>query len=103
MDGTGSMSTISNETIDALSSWIYRRLNVDGTPGLSLAITDRERTIHTAAFGLAEIASGTPVTTDHLFETGSIGKSFTSIALLQLADEGKIDLQAPVTDYLPWF
>ena len=97
------MSSISQNTIDELSNWLDRQIGTNGTPGLSLAITDRDRTIHTAAFGLANIDAGTPVTTDHWFETGSIGKSFTAIALLQLADEGKIDLQAPVTDYLPWF
>ena len=97
------MPTISEHALSHLHAWIERRMAADGTPGISLAITDRERVIDTAAFGLANIDAGTPVTPHHLFETGSIGKSFTAIALLQLADEGKIDLQAPVTDYLPWF
>jgi CubicO group peptidase (beta-lactamase class C family) len=43
------------------------------------------------------------VTPDTLFEIGSIGKSFTSLVLLQLQAEGRIDLHAPVTRYLPWF
>ncbi len=38
-----------------------------------------------------------------LFEIGSIGKTFTSLALLQLREEGLVDLHAPVTRYLPWF
>jgi CubicO group peptidase (beta-lactamase class C family) len=95
--------TIDDRTIGSLSDWVAARVMADGTPGLSLAITDRDRILHTATFGLADIAAGLPVTPAHLFETGSIGKSFTAITLLQLADEGMIDLQAPVTDYLPWF
>ena len=72
-------------------------------PGIALAVTDRERVIHVATSGFADVAAGQPVTPETLFETGSIGKSFTAVALLQLAEEGRIDLQAPVTDYLPWF
>ncbi len=39
---------------------------------------------------------------DELFQIGSISKSFVALALLQLRDEGKLDLERPVTDYLPW-
>ena len=97
------MITPSANAEESLSFWINRRLAADGTPGLSLAVTDRDGIVYTAAFGYAEIASATAMTTEHWSETGSIGKSFTAIALLQLAEEGKIDLQAPVTEYLPWF
>ena len=38
-----------------------------------------------------------------MFEIGSIGKSFTNVALLQLHDEGALDLHGPVSGYLPWF
>ncbi len=97
------MTTFSSESLAPLSEWIEARLAHDGTPGLSLAVTDRAGIVHTAAYGLAEVASKTPMTTAHLGEIGSIGKSFTAIALLQLAEEGRIDLHAPVTEYLPWF
>jgi CubicO group peptidase (beta-lactamase class C family) len=95
--------TIDDRTIRQAMEWAAARMEADGTPGLCIAITDRERILHTEAFGYANLDAKEPVTTSHIFETGSIGKSFTSIALLQLADEGKIDLHAPVTNYLPWF
>jgi D-alanyl-D-alanine carboxypeptidase len=44
----------------------------------------------------------TPVTGDHLFQIGSITKGFTALILLQLRDEGKVDLHRPVLEYLPW-
>ncbi len=72
-------------------------------PGLALAVTDRDQLLHIATYGYANLDAREPVTPDHLFETGSIGKSFTAIALLQLQEEGEIDLQMPVTAYLPWF
>lgn len=72
------------------------------TPGLAIAVTDRERTLYVGTFGLAEIAGNTPVTEATRFEIGSIGKSFAADVLLALAAEGRVDLHAPVSTYLPW-
>lgn len=80
-----------------------REMERSCAPALSLAIIDRERTLHLATYGYAELESRTPLGPEHLFEFGSIGKSFTAIVLLQLAAEGMVDLHAPVSDYLPWF
>ena len=73
------------------------------TPSIAIAITDKENELFQAAYGYADLAGKHPLTTEHLFEIGSVGKSFTAIALLQLYEEGKLDLQAPITAYLPWF
>jgi D-alanyl-D-alanine carboxypeptidase len=72
-------------------------------PGLTLGLTDRDGTLLVRSYGLADLASKQPVTRDTLFEIGSIGKTFTAVAILQLVDEGRIDLHAPVDGYLPWF
>jgi D-alanyl-D-alanine carboxypeptidase len=72
-------------------------------PGLTLGLTDRDATLLVRTYGFAELASRKPVAPDTLFEIGSIGKTFTAIALLQLVDEGRIDLHSPVERYLPWF
>jgi D-alanyl-D-alanine carboxypeptidase len=79
------------------------RMREGGTPGLALAITSRDRLLHVGAFGYANLPAQRPVTRDTLFEIGSISKSFTSIALLQLRDERRFDPQAPIVRYLPWF
>jgi len=86
--------------IDRYIEW---RMAADNTPGLALALTDRERTLRVATYGFADLAARTPVTPDTLFEIGSIGKSFTSLALLRKHEAGNLDLQAPVARYLPWF
>ena len=72
-------------------------------PGLAIAVTDREKLLKVSTYGFADIATQSPITPDTLFEIGSLGKPFTSIALLQLRDEGRLDLHAPVAQYLPWF
>lgn len=88
------------ERIDQLTREIMER---DGIPGFALAITNRDQQLHVATYGYANLASGETVSSDHMFEFGSIGKSFTCILLLQLAEAGKIGLHAPVAEYLPWF
>src|SRR5262249_30311042 len=101
--GDQRVTTIDGRALGEISDWVSCRIAADGTPGLSLAITDRDGLIHAEAIGLADLAAKTPVSTGHFFETGSIGKSFTAIALLQLVYQGKLDLNAPVSRYLPWF
>jgi len=86
-----------------LDRFVRERIAAYGTPGLVLAITDREKTIRVATYGQANLESRTPVTAETSLEIGSIGKSFTAIALLQQHELGKLDLRAPVTTYLPWF
>jgi CubicO group peptidase (beta-lactamase class C family) len=50
--------------------------------------------------GVADIASGTPVTEDTVFRIGSVTKTFTAIAVMQLWEQGRLDLDAPASDYL---
>ncbi|MFB7251983.1 serine hydrolase [Microbacterium sp. NPDC056234] len=54
-------------------------------------------------FGVQDIATETPVTSDTLFQIGSLTKTWTALAFLQLVDEGDVDLDAPVRTYLPGF
>ncbi len=86
-----------------LDQVIPEQMRADNTPGMAVALTDRERLLRVTTYGFADAAARTAVTSDTLFEIGSIGKSFTAIALLQLHEAGRLDLHAPVTDYLPWF
>lgn len=86
-----------------LDAWIERRLAHDALPGVSVAITTREETIYVGSHGIADVAGKTPLKPHHAFEIGSIGKSFTALLLLRMQERGQIDLQRPVSDYLPWF
>lgn len=89
--------------LEAIDRYIMQAMQEQATPGLALAITDRAGVLATRGYGFANLDARTPVTDETLFEFGSIGKSFTAILLLQLAEAGLLDLHAPVTAYLPWF
>lgn len=72
-------------------------------PGLALAVIQNGEIICEKGYGFTELERQKPVTSSTLFEIGSTTKAFTGFAILKLAEEGKIDLEAPVQKYLPWF
>lgn len=80
---------------------VRRRLHAgDERAGLTLGLTDSNSTRRVACYGYANVDQRLPVGPDHLFEIGSISKSFVALVILQLHEEGKLDLHAPVLDYL---
>jgi D-alanyl-D-alanine carboxypeptidase len=85
-----------------IDSYIAQRMKAEQVPGLSVAITDRQKLLRVSSYGFADVKTKVPITADSLFEIGSISKSFTAVSLLQLRDEGKFDPHQPVTKYLPW-
>ena len=85
-----------------IDEFISRHMIEMGAPGMTLTIADRTGLLRTSQYGFADLKTGVRVGAQTLFEIGSISKSFVAIAMLQLADEGKIDLHKPVTSYLPW-
>ena len=91
------------EAFARLDEFIEQKMQADQIPGLALALTDREHLLRVSTYGFADPAARAPVTPETVFAIASIGKSFTSIALLQEHEAGRLDLHAPVTRYLPWF
>ncbi|MCI0471324.1 MAG: beta-lactamase family protein, partial [Candidatus Aminicenantes bacterium] len=72
-------------------------------PGLSLVVIRGGKPDYIKSFGFADLEAKKPVTADTLFEIASCSKAFTALAALKLEQEGMIDLDAPVSRYLPWF
>jgi CubicO group peptidase (beta-lactamase class C family) len=101
--GLASEPSSHDAALDAIAAYAPRAMREQGTPGLSIAITDSTRTLRVITLGYSDTAAQKPVTAQTRFAIGSITKSMTALELLQLTDAGKLDLQAPVTKYLPWF
>jgi CubicO group peptidase (beta-lactamase class C family) len=72
-------------------------------PGLALGIVKDGILIYVKGYGFRDVEHKLPVNTDTLFPIGSITKSFTSLAFAMLNDEGKVDWDKPVRNYLPEF
>lgn len=89
--------------LSRLSTLIGCQLPTLNAPGIAIGLTQRERILHVGFYGLANREAKKPVTQETLFQIGSISKSFTSIVLLQLQEQGLLDINDPVKKYLPWF
>src|ERR1041385_3914698 len=85
-----------------LDEYIARHMRETGAPGMTLALANRDGLIRVSTYGYADTKAGLKVAPETMFEIGSISKSFVSLALFQLRDEGKLDLNKPIVEYLPW-
>jgi len=72
-------------------------------PGLAIAVVQNGQVIYSHGFGLRDVKNNLPVTPKTIFAIGSISKSFTSLSMGMLIDEGKFDWDKPVRSYLPEF
>src|SRR5829696_5787257 len=85
-----------------LDEYVGRHMRDTGAPGMTLALAERGGAVRVAAYGFADTKAGARVAPGTLFEIGSLSKSFAAVALLQMFDEGRVDLHRPVVEYLPW-
>ena len=85
--------------VDAYVNQTMRDLPIKG---LSLAIVKGDQILYMQGYGTAN-AQGDPATPQTPWPMGSVTKSFTALAIRQLADAGKVNLDAPLQDYLPEF
>ena len=85
----------------SIDAFIEDEMDASRIPGVALAIVEGGQVTHMRGFG--DAGSGAEVTPQTLFPIGSLTKSMTALAIMQLVEAGSVDLDAPVRDYLPWF
>jgi len=84
-------------TVDAVTPGLLREYAV---PGAAVALIQKGSVVSMRGYGFANVASRTRVTAETVFNVGSISKSPTAWAVMQLVDQGKVDLDRPVDSYL---
>lgn len=89
--------------ISGLESLIAEKMHEQQVPGLAIGIVKDGEVAYTHGFGIASLESQKPVTSQSLFAMGSMSKAFVATAILQLMEGGKLELDALVTDVLPYF
>jgi cyclic peptide transporter len=90
------------DTRNKIDEEVTRLMAKGEIPGLSLIVSHQGQ-VYIRHFGYADPESKTKVTAQTTFEVGSCTKAFTALALLELEQKGLIDLDGPVSRYLPWF
>jgi serine beta-lactamase-like protein LACTB len=91
------------EVAAALEKMIGQELESKQLPAVSIALVDDQKIVWARGFGQADPAAKVPATAQTVYRVGSVSKLFTDIAIMQLVEQGKLDLDAPITTYLPNF
>jgi CubicO group peptidase (beta-lactamase class C family) len=86
-----------------LESYLNRLVKSGNPPGLSLVVVKDGNTVYNNAFGFADGPGRVNTDTDTVYHWWSMTKIPTAIAIMHLREQGKLDLDDPVTKYLPWF
>jgi CubicO group peptidase (beta-lactamase class C family) len=86
----------------AVDRWVAAEMSAARVPGAALAVVEGDRVVYAKGYGIAG-PGGRPVAAGTPFVLGSLSKSFTAVAVMQLAESRAVELDAPVQRYLPWF
>lgn len=90
----------SDQAISDLAETRFAPLTQGESPGFAVGVMYEDELIYAAGFGMADLEHQTPITAQSRFYIASISKQFTAAIAFQLALEGRLDLHAPITDYL---
>jgi CubicO group peptidase (beta-lactamase class C family) len=85
---------------DPLDSLIRREMKAQQIPGVAVAVIEDGKMILARAWGYSNLETGTPLDTGAVFELASVTKQFSAAALLLLAEEGKVGLDEPISEYV---
>jgi CubicO group peptidase (beta-lactamase class C family) len=101
--GTGAKgaTTTEEERSKQADASVEAQRTAQKIPGVGLAVCRDGKVIKASGYGLANVELDVPVTPETIFQTGSVGKQFTSMAVMMLVEEGKIGLDDKLTKYIP--
>ncbi len=85
----------------AVDRYLQAQMQRQHIPGIALAVLKNGKPLYVKGYGVATLEHPVPVTANTVFQLGSIGKQFTALAVMLLADEHKLNLDDPVSKYLP--
>ncbi|MBX3694303.1 MAG: beta-lactamase family protein [Steroidobacteraceae bacterium] len=88
-------------TIERIDAFVAREVIDSGLPGVAIAVLREDHAPHVRGFG--HDGKGRAITGDTPFPIGSLTKSFTALLIRQEIEAGRLDADAPVQRYLPWF
>jgi CubicO group peptidase (beta-lactamase class C family) len=91
------------ETCNRFEQIVEGELRREMLTGVSVAWVDDQEIVYLKGFGLADPKRNVPARPDTVYRAGSISKLFAAVAAMQLAEQGKLDIDRPVTDYAPQF
>ena len=98
--GLAAQAPATDPVVRSLDSLMAAAYPADG-PGAAVVVARGGEVLLRKGYGLASVELGVPATPEHVFRIGSITKQFTAVAVLMLAEEGKLSLDDEITEYFP--
>jgi CubicO group peptidase (beta-lactamase class C family) len=98
---TLSVSSTAFAQSDKIDQYVTAEMAKRKIPGLALVVVKNGEIVKAKGYGLASVELKVPVTPETIFQSGSVGKQFTSTLVMMLAEEGKIGIDDPISKYLP--
>lgn len=92
----------SEEALGDLEAFIQREMQEQKIPGMSIAVMHGDL-FWARGFGFADLENQVPAKAESSYRMASVTKPMTAVGILELVEQGKIDLDAEVHTYLPWF
>lgn len=89
--------------IDLFTAWVDAQRAYKNLPGLAAGVVVGQELVWAQGFGYADVPRQIPATPDTIYRIASITKLFTAVAIMQLRDAGKLQLDDPIAGHLPWF
>jgi len=99
---TGQDATQYAEKIKIFEEYVKKQMEIDRLPGLSIGFM-KDDYVWAKGFGYADLENKTPATAKSAYRLASVTKTMTAVAVLQLVEKGKINLEAEVQTYVPYF
>ncbi len=90
-------------TMRDLSAYVTNQLQATGASSLGLVLVDGSQVVWATGFGLADPVAGQPANADTIYGIGSVSKTFAALAAMRQVDREELDLDVPVTNYVPTF
>ena len=90
-----------SEAFQLIDYWLEAQKDYEKLPGLTALVTDKNETKWAGSFGFSNGVQ--PMKVENTFSICSISKLFTAVAIMQLVEDGKINLDDPIQKVLPWF
>lgn len=97
------LSLLDAETQTKLEKMIHYLMDSNKVPGLAVGIVKDGQPICVQGFGVAAVGTDRPITPQSVFQIMDTTHLFTVAAAMQLVEQGKLDLDAPIVEYLPYF
>jgi CubicO group peptidase (beta-lactamase class C family)/D-alanyl-D-alanine dipeptidase len=91
------------EAVTALAGAIQREMKNQALPAVSIVLVDDQKVVWAEGFGFADPQGKTAASAETIYRVGSVSKLFTDVALMQMAEKGQVDLDAPIQRYLKDF